>query len=269
MTEKQDNAYISSILCDSTLFEFCRKSVGKYWPVMLSTANVIKDPLWQINIQHWNVRNISYDLKKCILVKPLLSRTSFQMNASVHLCVSLPRCLIDYLTSKFFIHTHTLIHTLTCAFILSQLQPSGAVALIGVQQRGAAMAAASIVNMTACYLCMRQHREKEKMKTTARFPGLIISVQLQLVCHINIRTWMHLCSCVHPGPARGPAHTHSAWSLWCSRTPLHSHRCPFHIHSHLNIRHTPHLGQILLTDESCFNRLNTRWVEFITSRQFT
>lgn len=57
---------------------------------------------------------------------------------------------------------HTLIHTLTCAFILSHLQPSGTVALIGVQQRGAAMAAASIINMTACYLCMRQEEERQK-----------------------------------------------------------------------------------------------------------
>lgn len=57
--------------------------------------------------------------------------------------------------------------------------------LIGLQQRGAAVAAAPIVYMTACYLCMWQHIEKEKMKITVWFPGLIISVQYWLVCHIN------------------------------------------------------------------------------------
>lgn len=74
-----------------------------------------------------------------------------------------------------FFLTHT--RTLTRALVLSQLQPSGTMALIGVQQSGAAMTAASIVNMTACYLFNTENRRV--------FGG--VCVQFTHLCTTNTR----------------------------------------------------------------------------------
>lgn len=183
-------------------------------------------------------------------------------------CISVWACLTisDWLSNYISTHLiHTLILTLTCAFILSQLQPSGTVALIGVRQRRAAMAAASIVNMTACYLCMRRHREKEKMKNTT------VSVQHWLVRHMRtshiIDVPLQLCpssSSTRPGP-----HSQRLEPLVFTHTSAQPPLAFSHSFTSEHRTHTPQLGQILLSDESWFNRLSTRWVEFITSRQFT
>lgn len=87
---------------------------------------------------------------ECICVSTLL--VCLLTNESVFPCVSLLICTI------YLILAH--IHTLACVFIVTQLQPSGTVALIGVLQGGAAVAAASVVGMAACGLCIKQHRGK-------------------------------------------------------------------------------------------------------------
>lgn len=84
----------------------------------------------------------------------------------------------------FFFLTHT--HTLTRALVLSQLQPSGTVALIGVQQSRAAMTAASIVNMTACYLFNTENRRV----FGARGVCLCVCVQFTHLC----TTHTHKCT---------------------------------------------------------------------------
>jgi len=145
------------------------KRLFDYYPLLIKVTILpdIDNPA----LKCWE---FSYDQRECMLVKSQLSRTSFQMNA--HISVS--ACAT---------HTHTLIHTLTCAFILSQLQPSGTVALIRIQHRGAAMAAVSIVDMTACYLCMKPHRYQEKIWIVC-FPGLYLyNVDW---CVMNITTQM-------------------------------------------------------------------------------
>lgn len=102
---------------------------------------------------------------------------SDEINPNMYLHVCFFFCPIDYLSliSTFFFLTHT--RTLTRALVLSQLQPSGTVALIGVQQSGAAMTAASIVNMTACYLFNTENRRV--------FGGVCVCVQFTHLCTTN------------------------------------------------------------------------------------
>lgn len=73
-----------------------------------------------------------------------------EINEIIFPRVGLPICTI------YLILTH--IHTLTRVFVLPQLQTSGTVAPIGVLQGGAAVAAASVVGVAACALCVKQHR---------------------------------------------------------------------------------------------------------------
>lgn len=143
-----------------------KRSAEKNWPFLLSTANMIKDHPWEINDHVLCYKKC----QKCILVKSLEHLFRW-MQSWIWVSLCFVVWLLIYHQYLPLSHTYTHIHipTLTCSFILSQLQPSRAVALIGVQQQGAAMAAASIVNVAACYLCTRQHREKGKMESTALF----------------------------------------------------------------------------------------------------
>lgn len=78
-------------------------------------------------------KQLKFTEYKCICC--LLCEIYFQINATVNPC-----CPIDHFTAKstvyFFpnMHTNTPELTLTCAFVLSQFQPSRTVALIRVRQ---------------------------------------------------------------------------------------------------------------------------------------
>lgn len=175
-----------------------------------------------------SLTTVIINLKKCTHLISLLKNQMRSIQTFIFTAASFFARLITYHWYLPFFLTHT--RTLTRALVLSQLQPSGTVALIGVQQSGAAMTAASIVNMTACYLFNTENRRV--------FGGVCVCVSSLLISvqqiHISARLCLDLYRCVHPHPAHGLVRTHSAKSLWCSRIPLHSHRCPDRIRSHLS-----------------------------------
>lgn len=108
-------------------------------------------------------------------------------------------------------YKHTLQHTLTCAFIFSQQQPSGTVALIRVQKGGAAMAATSIVDVTTCDLCMRKERNNlvQMLRDCRRLDS----------CALHER----LFNCVRLRPVHSPDNTRSARGPWCSGPLVFTH----------------------------------------------
>lgn len=88
-----------------------KRSAEKNWPFLLSIANMIKDHPWEINTYVLCYKNVNYGLKKMHFGQ--ISRTSFQINASMNLSVTLLCCLIAYLSSVSTLISHTYTHTHT------------------------------------------------------------------------------------------------------------------------------------------------------------